>query len=166
LLETEPESGPVANAAPDVRGIDPEAETNVSSLATSVVDGKFDVSGNGILIGSVLADKIGVSVGDRVNIYAMRALKKIKESRDQGEQAGVLPDEYEVRGIFDVGYYEFNAQVVVVSLENAQDLYDLTDSVHGLMVMLRDPFEAPKVKRQLREILPPQYRVSTWLEES
>ena len=34
--------------------------------------------------------------------------------------------------------------IAVTSLENAQELYDLGDSVHGLMVMLRDPYQAPE----------------------
>jgi lipoprotein-releasing system permease protein len=54
----------------------------------------------------------------------------------------------------------------VVSLENAQDLYDIGDSVQGLMVMVRDPFAAPRVKEQLEKSLGPRYAVSTWLEES
>ena len=52
------------------------------------------------------------------------------------------PEEFEVRGIFDVGYYEYNANVMITSLANAQDLYNLNDSVHGLMVMLKDPYKA------------------------
>ena len=52
-----------------------------------------------------------------------------------------------VTGIFDVGYYDYNANVIVTSLENAQDLYDLDDTVHGLMVMLNDPYQAPEVRQ-------------------
>ena len=60
----------------------------------------------------------------------------------------MLP-EYEVRGIFDVGYYEYNLSVIVTSLRDAQELYDLDDSVHGLMVMLHDPYQAPAVAKRV-----------------
>lgn len=166
LLETEPQFGQPITWAPNVRGIDPEAETNVSSLYRSIIDGEFDVSGRSILIGKVFAEKMELSVGDRVNIYAPRELKKMKESRDKGEEEAILPTEYTVRGIFDVGYYEFNSSVIVTSLENAQEMYDIGDSVHGLMVMLHDPFSAAEVKRQLQKKLGPEYSVATWLEES
>ncbi|HET7623968.1 MAG TPA: ABC transporter permease, partial [Verrucomicrobiae bacterium] len=43
LLETEPQFGQPITWAPNVRGIDPEAETNVSSLSRSIIDGEFDV---------------------------------------------------------------------------------------------------------------------------
>ena len=91
-----------------------------------------------------------------------------------------------MRGIFDAGYYEYNARVIVTSLDNAQDLYDLDDSVHGLFVMLNDPYQAGVVKRQLyaklngrldspnnvgmvkSAALPPasDYYVSTWMEQN
>jgi lipoprotein-releasing system permease protein len=166
LLETEPQFGQPITWAPNIRGIDPQAETNVSSLYRSIIDGEFDVSGRSILIGKVFAEKMELSVGDRVNIYAPRELKKMKESRDKGEEEAILPTEYTVRGIFDVGYYEFNSSVIVTSLENAQEMYDIGDSVHGLMVMLHDPFSAAEVKRQLQKKLGPEYSVATWLEES
>ena len=77
-----------------------------------------------------------------------------------------MPDEYTVTGIFDVGYYDYDATVVVASLENAQDLYALGDSVHGLMVMLQDPYQAPEVRRELEATLGPDYNVTTWTEEN
>jgi len=166
LLETQPQAGQSMVGAPWLRGVDPQAEAAVSVLPSSVVEGKFDVSGRGVLIGSEFAHNMSLGVGDRVSIYSPRELKKMKESRGkEGEQA-VLPDEYEVRGIFDVGYYEYNASVVVVSLENAQDLYELDDSVHGLMVMLRDPYQAPVVRRELAKALGSDYHLTIWTEEN
>jgi len=166
LLKTQPQSGQAAVWAPNVRGIDPEAETNVSILPRSIINGQFDVSGNGILIGSVFAEKMGLVTGDRVNIYAPRELKKVEEGMKKEDVEGILPDQYEVRGIFDVGYYEFNASIVIVSLENAQDMYDIGDSVHGLLVMLDDPFTAPAEQEKLSRSLGPPYEVLTWLEQN
>src|SRR5262249_54082674 len=77
-----------------------------------------------------------------------------------------VPPEYEVRGIFDVGYYEYNASVVVASLEDAQELYDLNDDVHGLMVMLNDPYQAPALQSHLSEQLGPEYEIITWMQEN
>jgi len=65
-----------------------------------------------------------------------------------------------------VGYYDFDATVIVVSLENAQEMYDLGDSVHDLMVMLRDPFNATAVSAQLEKALGPRFKAATWLEQS
>jgi ABC-type lipoprotein release transport system permease subunit len=40
----------------------------------------------------------------------------------------------------------------ITSLENAQDLYNLDDSVHGLFVMLDDPYEAAAGERAIGKI--------------
>jgi lipoprotein-releasing system permease protein len=165
-MKTQPESGQRKFLAPMMRGVDPQLEKQVSTLPTSLVDGAFDLDGSGIVIGSVLAEHMELRVGDRVNLYSLRDLERMDKGRNREEQEGILPDEYEVRGIFDVGYYEFNASLVVVSLVNAQELYDLDDSVHGLMVMLSDPFAATAVREQLAQSLGPKFEVKTWLEQS
>jgi lipoprotein-releasing system permease protein len=90
----------------------------------------------------------------------------MEAARTREEQEMILPDEYDVRGIFDAGYYDFNAQVIIVSLADAQEMYDIGDSVHGLTVMLNDPFNASEVKSQLEATLGPDYEVKTWLEQS
>lgn len=166
LMKTEPPVGQPMYFAPTVRGVDPLAETNVSILPSRIIAGTFDVSRRGIVIGSVLADKLDLGVGDRVNIYSPRELEKMEKSRTREEQEAILPDEYRVRGIFDVGYYEYNALVVLVSLENAQEMYDLDESVQGLLVMLHDPFQARTVEAQLQRRLGPQFAVSSWFEDS
>jgi lipoprotein-releasing system permease protein len=90
----------------------------------------------------------------------------MKKSRGKEQEEAILPEDYEVRGIFDVGYYEYNASVIVTSLENAQDLYDLEDTVHGLLVMLHDPYQAANVRAQLQKALGREFRISIWTEEN
>jgi lipoprotein-releasing system permease protein len=77
-----------------------------------------------------------------------------------------LPDDYEVRGVFDVGYFDYDAHYAIVSLDNAQDLYDLDDKVQGLFVTLDDPYQADAVKTQLLHRLGDDFAVTTWMEES
>lgn len=77
-----------------------------------------------------------------------------------------MAEDYEVRGIFDVGYYEFDDQFVVCSLWNAQDLYGLDEAVHGLLVMVHDPERAFTVQRELEETLGPEFEVVTWMDDS
>jgi lipoprotein-releasing system permease protein len=166
LVETQPESGQSQVQAPWVRGIDPKLEAKMSALQTNILEGKFDVHDRGILVGSEFARRMGLSVGDRLLIYSPKELNKLRESQNKQRQEAVLPDEYEVRGIFDVGYYEYNAGFIIASLEDAQELYILGDSVHGLEVNLKDAYQAPLVQSQLMKILGPQFSVTTWMDEN
>jgi lipoprotein-releasing system permease protein len=167
LMETEPAGNEQPFfAVPYVRGADPARENSVSVLPQSIIAGKFDLSGRGLVIGSALAQSLNLAVGDRVAIYSPSELKKMKEHQGKSNEEAVLPDDYTVTGIFDVGYYDYNYSIAVTSLENAQELYDLGDSVHGLMVMLRDPYQAPAVSRQLASVLGPGYTITTWMQEN
>jgi len=152
------------DSAPFLHGIDPEAETNVSSLATNIVRGKFDVSGHGILLGSGLAREFGIQVGDTVNISTAEDVRRMREGYEKGKQVAIPPMEYEVRGIFEVGFNDFDTAVVVVSLANAQDMSNLGDNVHGLTATLTDPFAADRVQRELKQALGPSYQVNTWMD--
>jgi lipoprotein-releasing system permease protein len=166
FLETQAQTDGPRFMAPWIRGVDPEAEPKVSVLLASVVEGKSDVRGNGLLIGRELANALDLQVGDPVAIYSPGDMKKMKDSRGQGQEVVIPPDDYVVKGIFSVGHYEYDISVAVCSLANAQDLFDLEDSVNGLMVMLYDPFKAKEVRDQLRAALGHDYAVTIWTEEN
>jgi lipoprotein-releasing system permease protein len=169
LVETEPQDTNTQEsltAAPWLRGVDVNAENSVSVLPKSIVAGTFDLAGESVVIGKDFAENMNLSVGDRISIYSPADLKKMKEQQGKSNQEAVLPDDYTVTGIFDVGYYDFDANVIVTSLENAQDLYNLDDSVHGLMVMLNDPYQADQVRSELMQTLGPNFTVTTWMEEN
>lgn len=171
LAETQSDGGAGLAIAPVIRGVDANREGKVSVLLSSVIEGAADVRGNGILVGRVFASKLGLTVGDRLAIYSIPELRKME--REYRERSGKSADsrelflatDFEVRGVFDVGYYEFNDMFVVCSLANAQDLTGMGDAVHGLMVILNDPMLADQARNELEQVLGPGYRISTWKED-
>lgn len=166
LVETEPDNGQSQVSAPWLRGMDPRREGEISSLATNIISGKFDLSDRGLLVGSAFARQMNLSVDDRVSIYSPEELKKMKRSQGKEGQEAVLPDEYEVRGIFDAGYQEYNATFIITSLAEAQRLYALNNSVHGLTAILKDPYQAAAAKEELARTLGPGFDITTWMEEN
>ena len=114
----------------------------LTDLRTNIVQGEFNLRGNGLLVGRELAANLGLRVGDHVEITSPALARKMREvmRRSEGQELKEVtkPDEYTVRGVFDVGYYEFNANFVLTSLANGQDLFELADNVHALQVMLHN----------------------------
>lgn len=175
MVKTQPATGQARVAAPWVRGVDAQAEAAVSSIASNLVAGEWDIRNHGLLVGTVFAENMGLHVGDRVEVRSPDDLRKMEESlrkmeESKGKEGAVyrLATDYEVRGIFDAGYFEFNASFVVTSLEDAQALFNLEDddSVHGLMVALRDPYQAQRVAGELQRALGDEFAVTTWMEDS
>jgi lipoprotein-releasing system permease protein len=169
LVETQPANTNAEQsltAAPWIRGVDVNAESSVSVLPKSIIAGSFDLGGRGLIIGSDLANNLNLSVGDRVSILSPADAKKMKEHYGKADAELILPDDYTVTGIFSTGYFDYDASVIATSLENAQDLYNLGDGVHGLMVMLRDPYQAIEVQRELEQTLGQNYGTTTWMQEN
>ena len=166
LVKTQPDVGNPIVEAPYLRGLDPQYETNITSLATNVKFGKFELEDQGVLVGVELAHRLKIFPGDRLAIYSPQMLERMEKSRGKENEEAVVAEEFQVRGIFDVGFYEYNANVIVTSLADAKELYELHDSVHGLLVMVHDVFQVDKVRRELQQFLGPDYDITTWTEEN
>jgi lipoprotein-releasing system permease protein len=168
LIETQPPSGKSLFLAPALRGIDPQTEATVSRLATNIIVGQFDVSRRGLLIGTEMADSLRLQVGDSVSVYSAKQLESLRRQRNGEREKVAPPDDFEIRGIFDAGYYEFNSLVAIASLESAQRFNDLeeSDSVSGLTVALHDPYQAQAMARELERELGGDFVVTTWLQDS
>jgi lipoprotein-releasing system permease protein len=166
LLETQPEGGESVFFAQYIRGVDPEAEKKITVLPKSIFQGEYNLRGNRILVGVNMASDFNLQVGSRLAIYSPADLRRMKETRNKDDAEAVLPEDFEIAGIFDVGYYEFNSAFVVTSLRNAQELFDLRDGVSGLLVNLTDPYLAEQVQKELYKILPVDCYIKTWQKEN
>ncbi len=165
MIKTQPKEGHPMVGAPYIRGIDPQYEGNLGLLKTNIF-GEFDLTGHSILVGSEFASAMHLHLGDRLSVYSPSMLEKMEKQRGKEGEEAILPEDFQIKGIFDVGYYEYNASFIITSLENAQDLYDLDDSVHGLLVMLKDPYQVDKVRKNLQQELGGGYRITTWMQEN
>lgn len=166
MLQTQPadtNENP-AISAPILRGVDPEREAQVSVLPRSVYSGEFDLSGRGLVMGSTLARELRVGVGDHVAILSAKNIAQWQRAKNRNEMP--VPDDFTVRGLFNVGFDDFDRMMVVCSLESAQDLQKLEGQAHGLHVMLHDPFAVEQARRELAPVLGMDNHLIPWTEEN
>ncbi len=92
-----------------VRGVDPEGEAQTNTIPAQVRKGRWLSSDKDVVIGTGMARKLGLGVGDQVFLTAL-------------DQYGVrnLVDG-SVSGIFDSGYGIFDDGVIYTTLKKAQD---------------------------------------------
>ena len=171
MMQTQPDphQGKPQTFAPFIRGMDPELEGQVSAMLTNrIVAGRFDLRGNGLLIGATLADDLEIDIGDRVAVYSPHSMEQMLQSSKTTSPVLALAENFEVRGIFRVGHYEMDRMFVGMSLANAQDMNNYGASVSGITVMLDDFSEATTraVQQKLRDALGPPFRVVSWMEEN
>jgi lipoprotein-releasing system permease protein len=168
VMQTEQSADDSNYAAGILDGIDTNTEGRVTVLATNIVRGEYNVQDKGLLVGSNLADYLHLQVGDRLALYSGRSLKKMADAaRKKNTEEAVLPSDFTVRGIFDVGFPAYNRTHVVTSLEDAARVLDLPeDGVTGIKVKLRDEFRVDTVAGALQAALKEPLRLVTWREDS
>ena len=141
-----------------LRGVLPAEEAKVSEIGTHMKAGSMDDLKPGefnIILGSELAESLGVIVGDKVDLMIPVA---------SVTPAGVLPRfrRFTVAGIFRIGMYEFDRGLVLIHMADAQALYRMGDAVTGVRLKLHDLFRAPEVARDLAAQLPGVFCVNDW----
>jgi lipoprotein-releasing system permease protein len=141
-----------------LRGVLPSAEAKVDDVATHMKVGSLDDLKSGsynIVLGRELAQLLGVTVGDKVDLMIPQATVT---------PAGVLPRfrRFTVSGVFQIGMYEFDRGLVLINIDDAAALLRMPGKVTGVRLKLHDMFEAPRVARELAQQLPGAYFVSDW----
>src|SRR5688572_13728772 len=148
-----------------LRAVDPNNTAGIDLVSKSIVQGEFNLRGARVLIGTTMARNLGIMVGDRVLLVSMRQIEEAHEARKNENAPAIVPDDYEVAGIFDVGQYEYNSSFVVTSLVTAQELYGYGEAVEGLFVTIRNAYAADEVRKELSRAIRGDVYISTWLED-
>jgi lipoprotein-releasing system permease protein len=165
---------------PVLRGIYPSLEKGINDLAKYVHEGEFDLGSDSAVIGSALANELGVSVGDKITIYAPgnvgKLIDEIKREQDQPEAKSktladlkgefVVPSPVTVTGIFESGRYLYDSNFILVSLSMGQEMFSLEGGVHGISVQTSDPYLAEALKKPLNRKLSAQAFAETWIDRN
>jgi lipoprotein-releasing system permease protein len=167
LVKTEPPTGPGHTAAPLLFGVDPDTLGSVNVLPKSILSGSFDLGDKGLVVGQDFASRMGLEVGDRLAIYSASSVEKMQATIGKTNAEVFLAEDFTVRGIFNVGFPDYDSSIIVASLDDARELQSMPeDSVQGLQIKLRDPFHADKVAEELSHTLTDNVSIYTWRQEN
>ncbi|WP_368639176.1 lipoprotein-releasing ABC transporter permease subunit [Castellaniella ginsengisoli] len=144
-----------------VRGIDPTIEPEVSDLADQMASGTLDSLAPGafhMVIGSQIAQSLGLMAGDTVLLLA-----------PQGSisPAGFTPRmrQFTVTGIFSSGYYEYDASLVFIDVQDAARVFR-DSGVSGVRLRIADMQRAPQVAHSLLDRMPAGVRAMDWTQNN
>jgi lipoprotein-releasing system permease protein len=144
-----------------LRGIVPQAEEHVVDLNSHLQSGRLaDLTpGNyRTILGSALAEELGVHVGDRVVLLVA-----------QGDVTplGVLPRmrAFTVAGILSVGMYEYDRRIALLSMTDAAMLLRMGDDATGIRLSLADMYAAPRMAHAAAVAIGGGVQVQDWTGE-
>ncbi|HEX6549361.1 MAG TPA: lipoprotein-releasing ABC transporter permease subunit [Gammaproteobacteria bacterium] len=145
-----------------IRGVLPADVGKVSDIDKKMVAGSLNDLKPGsfnIVLGKDLAYSLGVGPGDKVVMMI---------SQGNVTPAGIIPRlrRFTVVGIFDAGVYQYDSALALISMQDAQTLYDMGQAVTGVRLRLDDNLLAPQVSRELVRRFEGQYYISDWTQQN
>ena len=148
--------------------------SHLSSL--EIKEGRFELEGRQIVLGSALAKRWGAQVGDKVLLHSVNRLTRMIRRRADGgielapNASAALPTEFTVSGICSMGKYDFDNLVIFADADDAAELFDLPwGCATSVFCWGPDPFRQDlivmKVNAELSK-LSRDYRITTWQQEN
>lgn len=164
-----------------LRGIRPSQETQVTDLQANMKFGDLAAltdprtspissqssqvdlvpssssSRPGIILGKELAFRLGVFIGDTINVVSpvgpMTSLTMTPKIRP-----------YTVVGVFESGMFEYDSSLSYISLEEAQKFFNLGEAVTGIQVKVDDVFLAQEIAHRLEAALGTTFMARDWMQ--
>ena len=127
-------------------GIDVERYQKIIPLKEYLISGQLRVGADEVLIGSQLAEDLGVQVGSKLRL-------------DTGQQNSAVVN---IAGIFELGVRELDARYVYLDLKQAQSLLSLPGGVTVIDLTVADIFEAENVAEQVGRLT--SLQAESWIK--
>ncbi|HLK02988.1 MAG TPA: ABC transporter permease [Candidatus Acidoferrum sp.] len=146
------------------KGIETSTEAKNDQALKTIAAGRLDFSADadgveGIVIGKQLASDWKMSPGDFVTLTS-----------PQGRLTpfGLLPRtrRFRVTGVFDSGFYDYDANWCFLDLKAAQQLAGSSDVVNVIEFRLADPERADQIAKQISAKSGEGFAAATWMEEN
>ncbi len=120
-------------------------------------EAKGSAAAPGIVIGRELAKNLGLFLFDPVWVVSPLGT---------ATPMGMVPrmKQFVVAGIFDSGFYEYDATLAYLSLEESQAFLNMGDLVTGLEIRVDDLYRADAIAKTLEKTLGYPYWARHWME--
>lgn len=144
-----------------VRGVRPDDLLALSTVSDNVIQGDMVgyTAGDGVLIGSRMANSLGLFAGDKITLIS-----------PEGDVTpfGVNPrvKSYTISGIFEIGMSEYDASIVFMPLTQAQAYFNAGDTVQSIEVFIDHPDNVDQVIPKIRSAAGEEILISDWRQNN
>ena len=117
-------------------------------LPSRLIEGRLPINSNEIVVGSVLADNLNLTMNESVDI----------QSVSNSTQT------FKVVGIVDLGVASLNERWAFTTLQSAQDFFNYEDALTSIEFQVNDVFLADEIASSL--LLTSDLKISNWKESN
>lgn len=144
---------------PEILGVDLERVRDVVPLDRFMISGVFDdLDDDSVILSLQLAQRLGVRVGESVDVYSPLLIEKIKSDEV------LLPRTLRVVGVFQIGHQHLDKSLAIGSLRMVQEIYGLGGGVHGIAIRVKPGADEFQTAKDLGAVLPAPLMALTWFE--
>jgi len=140
-----------------VRGYLKSDLKKINLLQEGIIDGSLDnFNKNTISIGKDLAISLNLKIDDKITLMSSSGIQTI---------IGTLPkqESFTISSIFNTGLAEFDQNVIFMPFENANSLFELSDTDINLEIYLYKPDKVELVKEKVQKLFSDHY-VYSWAD--
>ena len=144
-----------------VRGIRAEDLTKLKTISGNIKSGDMVgfAAGTGVLIGSRMAQQLGLTAGDQITLIA-----------PDGDVTpfGVNPrvKTYTVSGIFEIGMSEYDASIIFMPLEEAQLYFNSPGIVQSIELFVTHPDDVDALRPKIEQAAGRQVYLTDWRQRN
>ena len=127
----------------------------INLIKNGIIDGSLEsFTSNTNSIGKELAISLNLILGDEVTLMSTSNLQT---------PFGNLPlqEKFRISSVITTGLAEFDQNVIFMPFDNANSLFELSDTDINLEIFLKKPDKAQSLKKEIQEIFEDHY-VYTW----
>lgn len=129
-------------------GIDPPRYQHVIPIGRDIVSGQLRVGAGDAVIGKLLAQDLGLRVGDKLVLQA-----------GEGREA-----QLNIAGIFELGVRELDQRYVYLDLKQTQSLLDLPGGITVIELTVRDIFAADRAAARIGQLT--GLKAESWMQSN
>ncbi|SMP14086.1 lipoprotein-releasing system permease protein [Desulfurobacterium pacificum] len=146
-------------ASASIRGCYPDKEKRVTDLPEKIILGDWEIfkrDKDGAVIGKILADTLGVTLGDKIKVISPLGRKT---------PFGIIPRTatFRVDGIFEVGMYQFDSSLILAHIDTVRKKFGFGNVVTGIMVKVDNPDNVKIVEKEIQKVLGQGYYAEDWI---
>ncbi|MBB3310759.1 lipoprotein-releasing system permease protein [Rhizobium sp. BK196] len=144
-----------------VRGTRAEDLTKLKTVSDNIKSGDMVgfAAGDGVLVGSRMADQLGLRAGDLITLTS-----------PEGDVTpmGVNPriKSYKISGLFEIGMSEYDASIIYMPLEESQLYFNADGLVQSIELFVNNPDDIDNLRPKVEEAAGRQIAITDWRQRN
>ena len=128
---------------------EPHGKEDVTKIKKYLVKGRFPKTQGQIVAGRELAKILNLRLGSKLAVISPFDGKRY---------------DFTVCGIFACGMYDYDSNIVITGILDAQKIFVSPGAINGVGIRLKDPQKAEEFAKRLKKNLNYMYTVRTWAD--